>query len=486
MLEIEEIKKFLDNNKSSEKYSQAEVGLAYYESKHDIEQYKIFYTNSDGDLIEDKYRSNVKISHPFFTELIDQCAQYMLSGQERYVVCDDQKLQAELDKYFDDDFKMELNDLITFAKIEGDSFLYRYVDEDFKTRFKFADGMNVVEVSSKYSKDGKDNVIYEYLEKLDGDKKVYAIQVWDDQYVYYYTRTDNEIVEDKKRKKEPHIVYQEGKETLYDTFGDVPFLRLDNNRKRLSDLHVIKDLIDDYDLMSCGLSNNLQDVAEGIYVVKGWNGNNLDELIEATRVKKQVSVGEGGDFDIKTINVPYQARQVKMGIDETNIYRFGMGVNTALVGDGNVTNVVIKSRYALLDMKCNKMEAQLKRLMKKVIKIVVEEINKNNKTNYDYKDVWCEFTREIMTNAIDNAQISQIEAQTEQVKVATLLQLAPKIGDDMLLERLCEVMDLDIEEVKEKIKQNAPLDLNQASEDLMKIEVDDEESTQANGTGTIV
>lgn len=474
MLSIEEIKRFIDEDLTSKHKTQAKEGLRYYEAKHDIEEYQVFYINDNGEAVIDETRSNIKISHPFFTELVDQCAQYMLSGKDRYVVTDDQTLQLELDKYFDDEFKMELNDLITYTKIEGDSYLYRYIDEDYKTRFKYADGLSVTEAPSIYTSDGKDYVIYKHLIRVEKDSKVYGVQVWSDSDVTYYTMKDDTITLDKSQKMnpKPHVVYTENEEVLFDTFGDVPFLRLDNNRNRISDLHVIKDLIDDYDLMSCGLSNNLQDVAEGIYVVKGWNGKDLDELTRNVKVKKQIAVGEGGDLDIKTINVPYQARQAKMAINETNIYKFGMGVNTSLVGDGNVTNVVIKSRYLLLDMKCNKMEAQLKKLMKKIIRIVVDEINKNNETNYSYKDVWCEFKREVMTNALDNAQIEQINANTNSVKINTILNLRTLIGDENALMKICEVLDIDYESLE--LPTDEMDELEQTEQVIDAIEVEDE------------
>lgn len=479
MLSVEEIKRFIDEDMTSSRRQQAKEGLRYYEAKHDIKDYKIYYVNDDGELVEDDSRSNIKISHPFFTELIDQCSQYMLSSKERYVVTEDTVLQAELDKYFDDDFKMELNDLITYAKIEGDSYLFRYIDEDFKTRFKFADGLSVTEASSIYTSDGKDYVIYKHLLRIEKNTKVYGIQVWSDVDVTYYTMKDEIIKLDKSQKMnpKPHVIYSEDNETLYDTFGDVPFLRLDNNKNRISDLHVIKDLIDDYDLMSCGLSNNLQDVAEGIYVVKGWNGNSLDELTQNIKAKKQVAVGEGGDVDIKTINVPYQAREAKMRADETNIYKFGMGVNTSLVGDGNVTNVVIKSRYLLLDMKCNKMESQLKRMMKKVIKIVVDEINKNNETNYDYRDVWCDFKRETITNALDNAQIEQTNANTKGAEVNTILNIQTLIGEENALKKICEILDMNYEELEIDM-QSAEDELLDAESILDEVEPVDEEDIE--------
>lgn len=453
MLKISEIKRFIDEDMTSLKKTRAQKGVKYYEARHDIKDYKIYYVNDKNELVEDENRSNIKISHPFFTELIDQCAQYMLSGDDYIVKSDIPELQKMLNTYFDDEFKMELNDLITYAKVEGDSFLYRYVDEDFKTRFKFADGLNVIEVPAKYSSDNQDYVIYHYVDKVEKEKVVVNIQVWTDKEVYYYKMIDNTITkdEDVELNPRPHILYEEENEKYYDTFNDIPFLRLDNNRKRTSDLYIVKDLIDDYDLMACGLSNNLQDVAEGIYVVKGWQGENLDELTRNVKVKKQVAVGEGGDLDIKTIQVPYQARVTKMEQDEKNIYRFGMGLNTSLIGEGNATNYILKSRYALLEMKCKKLEAQLKRLMKKIIKIVLDEINKNENTNYKYSDVWVEFKREVMTNALDNAQIEQVNAQTTQVKVMTLLSLAQSLDQETVVKGICDALDINYEDIKDKI-----------------------------------
>ena len=98
MLTIEEIGRFIDNDKSSEKKQNARKGLKYYEGEHDIKDYKMYYVDADGKLQEDKLRSNIKIPHPFFTELVDQQVQYMLSGDTPFMRSDDEKLQ-EKDKY---------------------------------------------------------------------------------------------------------------------------------------------------------------------------------------------------------------------------------------------------------------------------------------------------------------------------------------------------------------------------------------------------
>lgn len=463
MLKISEIKQFIDEDNASMRKQNARKGLQYYEGKHDIKDYKIFCFDENGMLQEDTTRSNERISHPFFTELVDQSSQYMLSGDTDYVRSDDSELQNYLNEYFNDDFKMELNDLLTYTSVEGFSYLYRYVGDDFKTKFKFADGLSVVEAPAKYTSDGKNYVIYYYFWKKEKNKNIFKVEVWDDKNVYPYIMTNNVIKEDGKPR--PHVLYSEGDQQYFDIFGDVPFIRLDNNRMQFSDLKVIKDLIDDYDLMSCGLSNNIQDVAEGIYVIKGYTGNNLSELTQNIKAKKQVAVGEGGDVDIKTINIPYEARKIKLELDEKNIYRFGMGFDSSKAETSNVTNVVIKSRYALLDLKANKKEMQLRRMMSKVIKIVLDEINKTNDTAFDENDVYMVFDRVVPSNELDNANIELVEANKRQVEINTLLNVANQLDDETLLENLCQVLEIDYEDVKSKLDDKS-ITTNEARENL--------------------
>ena len=136
MLTIPEIKAFIDNDASSDKKRFARVGQKYYEGDHDIRKYRLYFINADGALQEDKNRSNIKISHPFFTELVDQEAQYMLSGQEAFVRSDIPELQKALEDYFDEDFTAELYEVITGAVAKGFEYMYAYKDADGRTRFQ--------------------------------------------------------------------------------------------------------------------------------------------------------------------------------------------------------------------------------------------------------------------------------------------------------------------------------------------------------------
>ena len=459
MLTPGEIKALIDNDTASEKKRLAREGQNYYEGVHDIKDYRVFFIDADGQVQEDKTKSNIKICHPFLTELIDQKVQYMLSGKDRYIKSDIPELQDELDDRFNynDEFNSELHELLTGSAAKGIEYMYAYKGEDEKTSFQCADSLGVVEVRKDEAADGCDYVIYHYIDRIGKDnKKVKRIQVWDQQQTYYYCQIDDGAItldESVEIKPRPHIIYKkDGDEhTYFDGFGFIPFFPLPNCRKQFSDLKPVKALIDDYDLMSCGLSNNIQDTNEALYVVKGFQGDNLDELMVNVKAKKHIGVDEEGGVEIKTIDIPYQARQAKLELDEKNIYRFGMGFNSAQVGDGNITNIIIKSRYALLDLKCNKLEIRLKQFFRKLLKVVIKEINEMEGADYRLSDVYFDFQREVMTNAADNAQIELTDAQKQEVQIRTLLNLATYLDNETLMQNICAVLDLDYDDLKDKL-----------------------------------
>lgn len=491
MLSVQEIKTFIDSDAQSKRKQLAKVGVRYYEADHDIQNYRIFFVNADGKLEEDKLKSNIKIAHPFFTELVDQQVQYMLSGKGGFVKSDLPELQEQLDLYFNEneDFRAELEELLTGTVVKGFENMYAYKNAEGLTAFQVADSMGVVEVKAKETDDGCEYVIYWYVDRIGKDgKKITRIQVWDDKQTTFFCQEGNSEIkldDSVALNPRPHILYTKdgSKDTYFDGFGFIPFFRLDNCRKQFSGLKPIKPLIDDYDLMSCGLSNNIQDSNEVLYVVKGFQGDNLDELHLNVKSKKLVGVDDDGGIDIKTIDIPYQARQAKLDLDEKNIYRFGMGFNSAQIGDGNITNIVIKSRYALLDLKCNKLEIRLKQFMRKLLKIVLQEINDLHGTDYQQKDVYLTFEREIMTNASDNAQIELIDAQKQQVQITTLLDLATYLGNELLMQNICDVLDLDYEELKDKFPQQEedPYAVQKTLNDIVPEDESEEDPIVAKG-----
>ena len=164
MLTIGEIQTLLNTAYGDPQKAQARIGRQYYHARHAIQNYRLFYYDAHGELQEDKTRSNIKISHPFFTELADQEVQYLLSNRDRIVVAEDDRLQKELDSYFNenDRFRAELADACTDAVVCGWGWLYAYMNADGKLAFQCADALSVVEADGRYTSDGRDYVLYRY------------------------------------------------------------------------------------------------------------------------------------------------------------------------------------------------------------------------------------------------------------------------------------------------------------------------------------
>ena len=457
MITPSEIAQFIQNDSASTKKRLAKVGLDYYEGRHDIRNYKIFYIDASGEVKEDKTKSNIRISHPFFTEIVDQIVPYLLSGEDGFVKSDDPALQGYLDEYFNnnDEFMAELADTITGVQAKGFDWMFAKRDENGKTCFQWADCMGVVECEPKYTSDHRAYIIYWYEDRTDKDgNKIYNIRVYDDAGVYFFTRVnEGKIIPDKtvKPNPQPHSTYQDGNPGGL-SYGFIPFFRMDNNKKQVSALPPVKDLIDDYDLMNAGLSNNIQDTNEALYVVRGFQGDNLDELMTNIRAKKHIGVDEDGGVDVQTVDIPVEARKTKMEVDEKNIYRFGFALNTAGLKDtAATTNLAIQSAYSLLELRAKKLENRLKPFLRKLVGVVLAEVNEENGTDYQQKDVYFEFEREIPTNAQENAQIELVEAQRKQTEITTILNLAGTIDDETKLQLICEQLDLDFTEIKDKV-----------------------------------
>ena len=401
-----------------------------------------------------------------------------------------------MDRYFDEEFWSEIYDLITGTYTKGFEYLYGYQNAEDRIAFQCADSMGVVEVRAKDTDDGCGCYIYWYVDRIDkGRKQIKRIQVHDAQRIHYYVQVDDgAIVTDKTEKinPRPHIVWPDEKtgKKMGSGYGYIPFWRLDNNRKQFSGLKPIKGLIDDYDFMECGLSNNLQDFDNLIYAVKGFDGGSddseaMEKLQTNIRTKRAMGMPPDGSLEILTVDVPYQARKTKADEDEKNIYRFGMGFNASQVGDGNVTNVVIRSRYTLLDLKANKLERRLKRMLKDVIRVVLDEINSKNGTKYQVSDVEIVFERIIPTNEQETAQIAQMEAQTEQIRINNLLNAASVIGDEEVLRGICEIFDLDFDDLSAKMeeqKEPSPFD---AMKTLEGVVTEDEQGGETDPTAIL-
>ena len=432
-------------------------GIKYYDYKHDILKFRLFYYNDDGKFVEETNRSNIKIPHAFFTEQVDQKVQYLLSNPVEFETADTE-LKTYLEEYIDDDFQLMLQEMVEGASKKAYEFAYVYRATSGKLLFKVADSRKVIVIYDDMNE--VIAIIRYYDTDITKDNRKVTVtkaELWDTEKTWFFVSSsdyNNRFILDESQEINPrfHQVVEDSDGNLLGKgFGYVPFLKLSNNKNEKTDLEPIKALIDDYDLMACALSNNLVDFDHPIYAVKGYQSDNLDNLVTNLRTKKTVGVSQDGGIDVKTVDIPVTARKTKLETDKEAIYKFGMAFDSSQVGDGNITNIVIKSRYSLLDLKCNKTEIRLRAFIKQLLDIIILDINERYHKSFKRQQVEVVITRSTLINQTDNAETEKVEAETKGQLIQNLLDVAPYLDDESLLKKICAVQDLDYDEVVQRL-----------------------------------
>lgn len=458
----EVLKKAIDKDRGADYKAKMRQGVDYYKYKHEILNLRFFYVDNEGKVHEEMARSNIKIAHSYFTELSDQKTQYLLSNPVE-VATEQEGLQLYLGEYLDEDFQLMLQEIIDGGSQKGYEFVYTKLGED-KLQFSVADSLKVIQI---FDENNKLVAIVRYYdaEVYQEDKAITVTkaEIWDKEKAWYFVSREN-----KEFKLDPSVevnpmyfdtrVHKETKEALGRSLGKVleiedfiPFLRYDNNKYQTTDLEPIKALIDDYDLMACSLSNNLQDFDQPFFAVKGFNGDGYEQLINNLRSRGAVGTGENGGIEVHTVNIPVEARKEKLRVDKEGIYKFGMGFDSSQVGDGNITNVVIQSRYTLLDLKCNKAEIRLRKLLKQMLKLIIADINRRFGKAYNAEDLIINITRDTMIDETENETREKTKAERRQIEIDNVLNAATRLDDESVLKYICEILELDYEEVQKKL-----------------------------------
>lgn len=437
--------------------------LNYYNGKHDILNYKMYYFDSNGQLREEKTRSNIKIPHRFYTQLIDQKIGYLLSNAVE-ISSKNERLNNRLKQYITSDFQAMLYELVEGASLKGWETVYFYYNSEGFIQFDVVDSFNLF-----YLKDDKGKIAqvvryYSINTVNDGKQtKIEKAEVFDNEQVTYFIKKDGEykLDESKELNPKPHKMLKSNGKLYVAKDNRLPFLILKNNKQATNDLSSIKELVDDYDKMASGLSNNLIDFDQPIYMVKGADGDSLDTLVHNLRARKSIGVSDEGALEVKTIDIPFEARVQKLNITRKAIYEFGMGFDSSSVGSegATLTNIGIKSMYSLLDMKCNKAEIKLKAILSQMISLILANISELFGERYSEHEVDIIIKRSQMTNNKELAEEEQIKANAHLTRVNAILAGAMQLDSETVLKLLATEFDLEANDLIQALHEQTVLGL---------------------------
>ncbi len=301
------------------------------------------------------------------------------------------------------------------------------------------------------------------IQDLTGDKpedRIY-VEYWDKKEVRYYIETkvrDTTIfLEDVTRPRpECHWIRE-----IYDnalnnlkriekhSWGRVPFIEIENNEEKMTDLEPIKPLIDAYDLIDSGFVNTIEDLKEIIWLINGYGAEDLLALIENLKVNGVARTNDtAGKIDAKLLPIPYEARQALLkGLKEL-IYEFGRAVDTSnkdLIGQAP-SGVSLEFLYTDLDMKADDSIGGLTSAIYEILWYVLQDLKMQGKISqkineFDFKIEFNKsriFNETEKVNTLNNDNIMSIKSKLEK-------------------HPYCDDVDLELQRIREEKEENMKL-----------------------------
>lgn len=443
-------------------------GVRYYDADHDVlkrdfrkdtieESVEACDRNGDMEIRDvrrpfvNPNRSNEHTVNPFHQVLVDQKVSYLL-GKEPTVSVYGAEENTELKTYedliaewADENFDEEMQDFLTGASNKGWETMHFYYDEKTnELRHVIVPAEEIIPVYDSVYQNKLEEVIRYYpVEYYDGNTKKMRMKVewWTSEDVTYYiesAKEDGKYALDNgvEVNPAPHfysVTYIDGNPVKKEphSWGRVPFVILKNNKQATNDLHPIKLLIDAYDLISSEGVNNFMDLVDIYWVIQGYGGEAASAIAKKLKINRAVSIQDAsgaGSVTANQVDLPVDGRINFLNMLRRDIYHFGRGVDTDSDKFGNApSGTSLKFAYAQLDLKCNGVQAKLKKAIRDYFWFITDDYNRNNKTQYDSANIKIVLNKTMITNDLETVQI--INQSKGTVSDKTLLAHHPMVDD---------------------------------------------------------
>lgn len=430
-MDLKELLKLIqeDTKKKKDRY----LGRAYYKYKPDSNKItSVDIVDQSGNIKSIKLENKNKLFTNYFKLLVKQKRNYLLSKGPTV-----KNTLFELPVLTD-----LLDDAILNSSLDSRTWLYLYVENN-DLQYVFVHDSEVIPLYDRYNKKIVSIIRYYYNSSKE---KVLNVELWELTGVTYLTIENNIIVEEIKTlhyKVEDFFNSELVDEKEYN-LPFLPFIPMFNNKEKESDLEGIQDLLDMYNQINSGLIDNIDKFQEALMKLKGFSGddNTLKTTMANLKRYKAAGIPSDGDMEYISIEIPVEARKFILDLLIANIFKLGQGFDPDKIGDGNITNVVITSRYAGIENKSNETEKQLQ-LFYINFMTCYEQFYK---TKYD-KTLTC--NRDRLVNEVE--KIDSCVKSMNMVSLDTILKNHPWVTN--------------IEEEKAKIKQDEQAEVEKFKND---------------------
>lgn len=254
---------------------------------------------------------------------------------------------------------------------------------------------------------------YYDVETYIGKKReiITKVEYWTNESVTYYVLEDGKLILDSEMYLEDENFNGHFKiNNENGGWSKVPFIPFKNNDFELPDVQFIKTLIDDYDSTRSDISNQLEEIKNIIYALKGYGGENLSEFVRDLAYYRAIKLEDDSEVDTIESTINIDAAKAHYEALKKDIFDFGQGVDKNSDKLGNSpSGIALKFIYSGLDLKCNALEEWFKWSFQELIYFVNKYLE-ITKESYSDEEVEIIFNRDIAINesqAIADAQNSK-------------------------------------------------------------------------------
>lgn len=417
-MDINKIKRIIQSD--YERRKQIATEKKYYENDNLIKTTGILPADTDP-----LRNADNRVSHNFHQLITDEKVAYMFTNPVLFDV-GDKDINKKITETLGDDFKSESAYLCTNATNNKVAWLHYWIDSNNKS-FQYA----VVETEQclpKFDGSLKKKLIefYRYYEITEEDERYKSRQ-----YVIFEKWTNNhcEKYTFKGNLSGTGLTYLPERFEEFDhELGEVPFIEFKNNRNMISDLKKYRDLIDIYDKVMSGYANDLEDIQQLIYILENYGGEDLKEFLGELKRFKTVKTETGADGrtngGLKTlsIEIPVEARNSILDILKKQIYESGQALQQDNEDFGNASGVALKFFYRKLELKAGLTQIEFEKGFNKLIRAIMKFLNISD---WKIKSITQTWTRNMISNDLENAQIANESKANETISDETIAKNHP-------------------------------------------------------------
>ncbi len=350
-----------------------------------------------------EFNPNNKIAVPF-AELISNFFSSYLAGQAITISGEgSEELQPILD--YNDSQALDLETALS-QSIFGEAWNYVWVDVRGNVRYN---EISPIELIPVYDGTLENNLVLMVRNYMFDDAEY--IEVYTDTEItkYRYYEGVSELI-----SVEPHY------------FGDVPFIKFQNDKYQMSDFEKVMDLIDAYDhLLSVGL-DEFDKAADSYICLRGMAGTSAEDLA-GMREARALLLGEDDDaFFLEKSNTQALPIDALKRIDG-DIHRFSCIPNLTDENLGSASGVAIQYRNQALDNKTNGKEAMFKKGLARRVELTDNIMRFLGLPGVDFTNITFTFTRSVPVD--EAALVDNIVKLVGIVPEEILLAQVPFIED---------------------------------------------------------